>query len=267
MKEVPVFSADGKKKENIVLEEFFFTQINPYLIARAAIADQTKQYQPKGNYIYAGLETSAKYRGRKDDFGSLKNRGQAKLPREVLPKGGWGKVKRIPSAVKGRRAHPPKVEKKIIEKINKKEYKKALCSALSAITQLNFVLKRGHKIDQNLSLPIILEEEKTPLKTSDAFKLFQKIGIGEDIKRAKEKTKKRTGVRKRKGGKKTPKSFLLVVSDLSSPLAKASKNLPGVDVVNAQNLKVLDLAPGTHFGRLTVFSKQALEVLKERLKV
>ncbi|MCX8163480.1 MAG: 50S ribosomal protein L4 [Candidatus Micrarchaeota archaeon] len=264
MKQVPIYSMDGKEIERISLPEIFSTKINLYLIARAAIADQTQLYQPKGNYIYAGLETSAKYRGRKEDYGSLKNRGQARLPREVLPDGGWGKVRRIPSSVKGRRAHPPKVEKKIVEKINKKEYAKALASALAACTNIDFVLKRGHKINKELVLPIILDSEDSPAKTSQALKLFEKLGLKDDILRAKQKTKKVSGIRLRKGGKKTPKSFLVVVENLDSNLAKASRNLPGVDVVDVKALKVLDLAPGTHPARLLVISKKALGALVQK---
>ncbi|MEM3361846.1 MAG: 50S ribosomal protein L4 [Candidatus Anstonellaceae archaeon] len=265
MVKVPLYSIDGKEIEQIELPEFFSSKINFYLIARAAIADQTKLYQPKGNYIYAGLQTSAKYRGRKGDYGSLKNRGQARLPREVLPKGNWGKVRRIPSAVKGRRAHPPKVEKKIIEKINKKEYTKALMSALAACTNSHLALKRGHKFKKDLTLPVVLESEEGIKKTSEAYNLFSAIGVGEDILRAKQKTKVVSGVRRRKGGKKTPKSLLVVVENISSPVAKASKNLPGVDVVESKDLRVVDLAPGTHPGRLLVITKKALETLSQKI--
>jgi large subunit ribosomal protein L4e len=264
---VPIFSSEGKAVGEISLPEFFSTPLNLYLIARAVISDQTHLFQPKGNYKYAGLETSAKYRGRKEDFGSLKNRGGAKLPREVFPKGTHGKVRRIPSSVKGRRAHPPKVEKKIVEKINKKEYKKALACALSACANLNLVLKRGHKINQNIKLPIILDSEDSPLKTSQAKKLFESLGLADDLARA-QKKKILSGIRKRRTkAKRYPKSVLVVVENENSPLARASRNLAGVDVISASKLKVSDLAPGTHPGRLCVFSKKALESLENLTKI
>lgn len=59
---------------------------------------------------------------------------------------------------------------------------------------------------------------------------------------------------------KTPKSILLVVKEKSG-LANAARNLPGVDVVAACNLSAEDLAPGGDMGRLTVFTKAALEAL------
>ena len=59
---------------------------------------------------------------------------------------------------------------------------------------------------------------------------------------------------------KTPKSILLVVKTKSG-LAQAARNLPGVDVVAAKDLNAEDLAPGGDIGRLTVFTKSALEAL------
>ena len=64
------------------------------------------------------------------------------LPHEKLPKGRYGRVRMIPFAVTGRRAHPPKVEKIIEEKINKKEYQKALFSAISATASSDVVKNR-----------------------------------------------------------------------------------------------------------------------------
>ena len=262
---VAVYSTkDGKEIEKIELAEFFSEKINPYLIARAVISDQTKKFQPKGNYIYAGLETSAKYRGRKEDFGSLKNRGGAKLPREVMPKGTHGKVRRIPSSVKGRRAHPPKVEKKIVEKINKKEYIKALQSALAACANIEYVLKRGHKIDQKMQLPIILDVESSPNKTSQLIKLLTQLGLEKDLNRSK-KPKKISGIQRRTKSKKYPKTFLLIVKDKNSPLARAARNIAGATLRSASEVEVQDLAPGTQPGRLLIITKDGLTEIEKRI--
>ena len=59
---------------------------------------------------------------------------------------------------------------------------------------------------------------------------------------------------------KTPKSMLLVVKEKAG-LAKAVRNLPGVDVVAAKDLCAEDLAPGGALGRLTVFTASALEAM------
>jgi len=60
------------------------------------------------------------------------------------------------------------------------------------------------------------------------------------------------------------KSVLLVVSK-DNGVIKAAKNLPGVDAVLVKDLNVELLAPGCHPGRLTVWTKSAVEYLGEWL--
>ncbi len=252
---VDVFGIDGKKTKQTELPKVFKEKVREDLIRRAALSDQSKTYQPKGNYKWAGLETSARYRGRKEAYGSLKNRGQAMLPREIRPKGRWGDVKKVPFSKGGRRAHPPKPEKVIIEKINKKEYLKALKSALAATAQLEIVQNRGHKTD---IAPIILEDTFNKIKkTKEINNALLKI-CEEDLKRGKN-TKRRTT---RKGGKKTPKTALIVVTK-DSELLNSAKNISGIEVVTIEKLTVDLLAPGATAGRLTCYTEGALKELEK----
>ncbi len=46
-------------------------------------------------------------------------------------------------------------------------------------------------------------------------------------------------------------------------IMKAARNILGMDVIKINNLNVELLAPGTHPGRLTVWSKSAFEKLGE----
>ncbi len=248
-----VYDVNGSVIKEVELPKVFEETVREDLIRRAVLAEQSKRYQPKGNYVWAGLETSAKYRGRKESYASLKNRGQARLPRTVRPKGRWGDVRKVPFAVKGRRAHPPKVEKKIVELINKKEHLKALRSAIAATTHKDIVVARGHKVDTDV--PILIDESFDKLtKTKDVYTALSKI-VGKDMARAKNGRKR---VTTRKGGTYTPKSVLIVVKQ-GSPLLKSARNLPGVDVVTPDKLSVELLAPGTHPGRLTLYSVNVLD--------
>ena len=45
-------------------------------------------------------------------------------------------------------------------------------------------------------------------------------------------------------------------------MEKAARNLPGVDVVTAKDLCAEDLAPGGDMGRLTIWTKSAIEALE-----
>ena len=47
---------------------------------------------------------------------------------------------------------------------------------------------------------------------------------------------------------------------------KAAGNIPGVEIVQVKHLNANLLAPGTHAGRLAVWTKSAIEILgKDRL--
>jgi large subunit ribosomal protein L4e len=264
MTKASVYSIDGKEAGTVDLPKNFDEKIRPDLIKRAVIADQTQYYQPKGTDPRAGCKTSAKYRGRKDDFGSIKNHGIAMLPKEVLAKGRFGRVRRIPSAVSGRRAHPPKIEKVLIERINKKEYAKALNSAIAATANVELVKKRGHKFADSVKLPIIVDSKADALsKTKDVEKMLLAIGLKDELARA-DKARPRTGVGARGSSKKRAKSVLVVVADSKSKLYKAAENIAGVDAVTVQDLRVLDLAPGAQGVRLAVYTQAALEAIAKK---
>ncbi len=245
-----VYSCEGKVVRQVDLPHVFETPHRADLIKRAVLSEESMLYQPKGAYRWAGLNTSARYRGRKDDFGAVKNKGIPHLPHEVLPKGQLGKVKRVPHAVRGRRAHPPKSAKKIIEFINPKEGMLALASALAFSADRKSVTSRSND-EIGVSLPIVMENSFEKLsKTKDVMKVLESLNLLKLLEKAK------------RNGTKAP---LIVVSD--GKVLKAAANIAGVDVVKVSDLKVMHLAPGTHAGRLTLFSENALPELAKRFVV
>lgn len=254
-----VYTLEGVAGKKITLPRQFGEEVREEIIRRAVLSDESRQYQPQGAYRLAGIETSAKYRGRKGDFGSLKNRGQAMLPREVRPEGLAGKVRRVPSAPKGRRAHPPKPEKIIVERMNKKEYNKALISAIAATAKPELVAARGHAYEG--PAPIVFEDALEGAATTKAVLKALSPLIGPDLRRAKGKRKARRGTRSRKAGTRTPRSALIVVG--GGKILKSARNICGVDVVSVDRLRVKDLAPGTHAGRLTVYTEAAIRKIGE----
>ena len=108
-------------------------------------------------------------------------------------------------------------------------------------------MKRAHS-DIKVALPIVLENGFEKLsKTKDVLKVLEALNLVGMLEKA-----KRNGT----------KSALIVVSDSSGRVA--GSNLPGVDVVKASELSVKDLAPGTHPGRLTMFSENAIPQIAKR---
>lgn len=256
--EVPVYDIDGSQKGTAALPAVFGGAVRSDLILRAFLSEQSERLQPKGVFYRAGLQTTARYVGRKEAYHSLKNRGMARLPREMFPKGRIGRVRVVPWAVKGRRAHPPHPEKVLAERINRREKAKALQAAIAATADAGLVRSK-HRIAEGIALPIVFDDGLESIaKTKDVLKAIGRL-VGDDITRAYDGRSLRG---KRKKGKKTPRSVLVVCSG-EVPLMKAARNIAGFDVAKADALSVSLLAPGGNAGRLTIWTKAALEKLKE----
>jgi len=247
---VNVYTMEGEVKEEIELPTIFNEEFRPDLIKRAVISSQTARIQPWGSDPMAGKRTSA------ESWGS--GRGAAMVPR--IKNG--SKVAFIPQAIGGRRAHPPRPQKVYHEKINIKERRFAIRSAIAATSNQNLVEERGHNIENVPQLPLIVDDELATIKkTKDTREIFKNLGIFDDISRAKKGRKIRAGKGKLRGRKyKKAKGPLIVVAD-DKGISLGARNHSGVDVVTVENLNAELLAPGTHPGRLTIFTKSAIEKL------
>ncbi len=259
-----VFDVDGKSVKEIKLPEVFSEQVRSDLIKRASLAIQSAGYQAKGVFPLAGLQTSAVYVGRRRKYHQMINRGISRLPRIIGPKGYIGEVRRVPHSKGGHRAHPPKVEKKIEERINKKEKKKATASAIAATANLDLVAKRGHMVKNINSVPIILTDKTEEItKSKQIVDLLIKLGLKEELERTSEK-KIRAGRGKMRGRKYKKKKGVLIVTGKNAALYKSARNIPGTDVCTAKELNADLLAPGGVPGRLTVYTESAINEISKR---
>lgn len=242
-------SGNATKK---ISSSLFDETYRPDLIKKAVLAAQANRQQPYGPHMYAGLRTSAEGWG--------PGRGVSRVAR--IKNG--SKSARIPQAVKGRQAHPPKPEKDRTEKINDKERKKAIRSALAATGNLELVTKRGHKF--SAQLPLIAVDNLAALtRTKDVKSFLEAAKVWDDIERAKDTTI-RAGRGKLRGRRyKNAKSILIVTAE-DNGIARAARNLAGVDIVTFDQLNTELLAPGTHAGRLTIFTESAIAKLEEAMK-
>jgi large subunit ribosomal protein L4e len=256
---LPVFDTTGKETRQIELPSVFSEPVRPDLINRAAIAVRSTLFQPKGQAPLSGLQTSAEYVGRRRAYRTMINIERARLPKVKLAKGRFGEVRIVPQSRGGRPAHPPKPEKILVERINKKERRKAIRSAIAATMVTELVAKRGHKIEGKL--PIIVEDSFENIsKTKDVLSLFEKLKLEKEIERTKE-VKIRAGGGKKRGRRYKRKRGVLVVVSKNCPVVKAAGNILGVDVSLAKNLNADLLAPGGQPGRLAVFSESAVKEL------
>jgi large subunit ribosomal protein L4e len=249
---VKVYNMDGSEKGETELSAVFETEYRPDLIKRAFLSSFTARLQPKGVDPMAGKRTSAKSIG--------KGHGRARVKRT-----GQGAGAFVPQAVGGRRCHPPKVEKILHERVNKKERLKALASAIAASANVEMVKSRGHAVETVPSVPLIVSNDFESLKkTKEVLETFKNLGLDGDVQRAKDGIKIRSGIGKLRGRKyRKPKSVLVVVSGACDAV-NASKNLPGVDVISANDLGVMHIAPGADAGRLTLWTESAVEEINKR---
>ena len=257
MTKIKVYSLEGETVDEIELPTIFTEEFRPDLIKRAVISSQTARIQPWGTDPMAGKRTTAK------SFGA--GRGAAMVPRvkgSRHPAGSKGAF--VPQAVGGRRAHPPRAARIIHEKINKKEKRLAIRSAVAATANQELVEARGHQIENIPQIPLVVDDELCKVKkTSEAREILKNLGVFEDVVRAKSGRKIRAGRGKTRGRKyKTPKGPLLVVGE-DKGISLGARNHPGVDIVVVDNLNAELLAPGTHPGRLTIYTKSAIEKLGE----
>jgi large subunit ribosomal protein L4e len=240
---------NGEESGTVELPEVFETAYRPDLIRRAVLAAQANRKQAYGADEYAGMRTPA------ESMGS--GRGMAHVPREN------GQGARVPQTVGGRKAHPPKAEKEQGKSINNKERQLAIRSAVAATADPELVAERGHQFDDELELPLVVSDEfEDLLKTKEVVSFLEAVGVHADIERSENNRKVKAGQGKLRGRKYTrPKSILFVTSEEPS---KAARNLAGADVVTASEVNAEDLAPGTHAGRLTVFTESAVEEVADR---
>ncbi|MEN3052390.1 MAG: 50S ribosomal protein L4 [Candidatus Methanosuratincola petrocarbonis] len=253
-----VISVDGSIKGEIELPSVFETELRPDLIRRAVISSQTARIVPRTTDYYAGKRTSAESLGVGLDL--------ARVPRvkgEHNPASGAGAF--VPNVVGGRLAFPPSLEKKYHERINEKERRLALMSAIAATSDPEAVIERGHIITTDISLPLVVSDEIKGLKKAAELRAFlERTSLIHDVIRAKDGIRERSGKGKRRGRRWVkPKSLLIVVDDPGAPIRLASRNFTGVECVGVTELNVERLAPGGHPGRLTLWTESAIKRLSE----
>ncbi|HIE13722.1 TPA: 50S ribosomal protein L4, partial [Candidatus Bathyarchaeota archaeon] len=164
----------------------------------------------------------------------------------------------------GRRTHPPVTGKKIYKKIPKKEKRLALLSAIAATGKKEVVESRGHITDDIPDFPLVVTDDFENLKrTKEVEEALKNLGVWPDIYRVKESVKVRAGKGKMRGRRKKMAVGPLIVVSQDNGIMKAARNIPGVDVSTVKDLNVELLAPGTHPGRLTIWTKSSIEALKK----
>lgn len=167
------------------------------------------------------------------------------------------------SARKGRMAFPLHTWRRWHRKVNLRQRRHALASAIAASAVPALVLARGHRIMKVPQLPLVLDNDVGKIsKTKDAVALLKKFGAYEDVQRVITARKVKSGKAKVRGGRyKHRCGPLFVVTDEAANLLRAVRNIPGVSVINVNRLNIRHLAPGSQVGRFCIFTEDAFKAL------
>jgi large subunit ribosomal protein L4e len=216
---------------------------------------QSKNKQPQGRDREAGLKNVS------EGWGT--GYGRSRAPRRK----GSGfptstNVGRVPFAKGGRRTHPIKSEKVGRKKINKKVNKISIISAISASGDKIWVKKRGHNIEKIPELPLVVDDKiQTIKKTETIYTALCNLGFKEELFKIRKSRKIRSGKGKGRGRRyKSKKGILIIIKD-DFGIVKASRNIPGTDIIKLDNLSINKLAPGGVSGRLVLWSQSAFSQL------
>ncbi|KAF5747899.1 60S ribosomal protein L4 [Tripterygium wilfordii] len=163
----------------------------------------------------------------------------------------------------GRMFAPTKIWRKWHRKINVNQKRYAVVSAIAASAVPALVMARGHRIEQVPEMPLVISDSaETVEKTSAAIKVLKQIGAYADAEKSKDSHAIRPGKGKMRNRRYiSRKGPLIVYGTEGSKLAKAFRNIPGVEVLNVERLNLLKLAPGGHLGRFVIWTKSAFEKL------
>ena len=261
-----ILSIEGKKIKEVELPEFFSHPVREDIISK--VLEAKKTMQPYSPSLVAGKQhaASGKIVHRRHVWRSGYGRGMSRIPRKIISRRGsqfnWIGAE-VSSTRGGRRAHPPKVISMLNkQKINKKEVKKALMSALSATADIKQISLRYRRIEEKdlkeREFPIIVESKFISLKTKEFLESMKKI-LGEKIFPVSlRKREVRSGKGKSRGRKYKSNAGILIVIGKNEKMK--AKDFP---IRNAENLGISDLAAGGP-GRLVIYTEQAIKDLQNK---
>jgi len=262
-----IFSTDKKKAGEREVPHQFQEEYRPDLIKRVVQALQRAARQAYGSDPEAGFRHSVRISKRRKHYKTSYGHGISRIARKIHSHRGtrfnWVAAQN-PQAVGGRRTHPPKAERIWEQKVNIKERRKAIRSAMAATLNKETVLKRGHHIPTEY--PFIVDKAiESMTKTKDVREVLHALGFADELVRT-EYHKVRSGIGKMRGRKYKSKKGVLIVVGGDCPLVRSASNIRGIDIVRAQELNAELLAPGSQPGRATVWTTHAVDVVeKEQL--
>jgi len=258
-----LYDSKGKETGSIELPKNFSARMREDILLKVFETLKGVYSQPYGAKKGAGAQYSASgiLKKKRHDWKATYGKGISRVPRKIISRHGasfnWIGAT-VSSTRGGRRPHAPRAEKNPFKKINKKEFLIALNSAFAGTVNKDFLEK---KYSKKLETGAIFSKEILTLKTKDFLSTLKKVLGEETLELAMKKKKIRAGIGKMRGRKyKSSAGMLFIIAD--DETMKRNR----IDIVKVNELTIKDLSPNGEPGRITCYTKKAIEQIRGNLK-
>merc|ERR1711963_626233 len=170
----------------------------------------------------------------------------------------------------GRMFAPTKQWRRWHRKVCVAQKRYAMCSAIAATGVPALVMAKGHVIDGIPEVPLVVADSVQGFtRTRQAVEFLRRNKAWADVAKVYATRRMRAGKGKLRNRRHVQKLGPLVIYDQDQGVTKAFRNIPGVDVIQVDNLNLLKLAPGGHVGMLQLnpyaaVVKKNAELTKEK---
>ncbi len=267
MTKLQVLDIKGNKTKEIE-SQIFDGPVRRDIVQKIVEIERLAERQANSPFYLAGMQTSASgnVKHNRHVWKTDRGRGLSRYPKKRMSDKGsnfvW--VAAVAPGVRGgRRAHPPKIERKYL-KINRKEKTLGFLSALSMVASFEELKQKYQSISEmknsefKAKLPIVLEEKALSLKSKEIFKLIESI-IGKELMNVAIQTKEtRPGRGKMRGRRYKKNAGLLVITANDQ-----EKKMNGIDIKKVKDLKLKDLA--SQGARLAIFTEESIKELEKKV--
>jgi len=139
----------------------------------------------------------------------------------------------------------------------------AICSALAASGVPVLVQARGHHISKVPEFPLVVSADSISKiqKTKAASEMLKRFHAYDDVIRVINSKRHRAGKGTMRNRRTKQRVGPLIIFKERTPMIRAFRNIPGVDLLCVTRLNLLKLAPGGHMGRFIIWTDDAFNYL------
>ncbi len=208
--------------ERVTLPAVFKAPIRPDIVSFIHSEISKNRRQAYAVSEKAGHQTSA------ESWGT--GRAVARIPRvrgggtHRSGQGAYGNMCRG-----GRMFAPTKAWRRWHRKVNIKQRRYALVSALAASALPSLVMAKGHRIESTPELPLVLSDKVEDVKkTKEAVKILRNTAAWNDIEKVKATKRFRAVKGKMRNSRRIMKRGPLLIYNKDNGITKAFRNIPGL---------------------------------------